>query len=229
MSAHYGNVLHLLNKDRKHTQIHDTCTCITFLPLSLFSSPSSVPLSFLFPSLFPTFSFPIIKIGIGKDQTYRIFLALKQLTTQQPLASVRFWGIIFGIEASYIIAEGEYQDGHEEEEEEEEEEAKQDDQEGDGEGKDNEDEIEEKDVLPESQWKPPPVIPKEETRTGTNKKIYFVCNTRKLTSRINVIMILIIITKQKIKIFEYIILCALLPYAMLTCFQVHVWYIDAYT
>lgn len=151
----------------------------SFVPL--FVRPSSVPLLFLFPS----FSFPIIKIGIGKDQTYRIFLALKQLTTQQPLASVRFWGIIFGIEASYIIAEGEYQDGHEEEEEEEEEEAKQDDQEGDGEGKDNEDEIEEKDVLPESQWKPPPVIPKEETRTGTNKKVYFVCNTRKLMGKIN--------------------------------------------
>ena len=121
----------------------------------------------------------LFKIGIGKDQTYRIFLALKQLTTQQPLASVRFWGIIFGIEASYIIAEGEYQEGHEEEEEEEEEEeTKQEDQDGDGEGKDNEEDSEEKDVFPESQWKPPPIIPKEETRMGTNKKVYFVCNTR---------------------------------------------------
>ena len=35
--------------------------------------------------------------------------------------------------------------------------------------------VEESD-LPKSTWKPPPVIPKEEPRTGANKKIYFVCN-----------------------------------------------------
>lgn len=118
-----------------------------------------------------------LQIGVSKDETYRIFLALKQLTSQQPLSSVRFWGIIFGSEAPYIIAEGEYQEGHEEEEEEEE--VKGDEQEGEGEDKEDEDESEEKDTLPESQWKPPPVIPKEDPKTGTNKKVYFVCNRRK--------------------------------------------------
>lgn len=37
---------------------------------------------------------------------------------------------------------------------------------------------EEKDEPPKSQWKPPPVIPKEEPKTGANKKTYFVCNQR---------------------------------------------------
>lgn len=32
------------------------------------------------------------------------------------------------------------------------------------------------DAVPKPQWKPPPVIPKEESRSGTNKYLYFVCN-----------------------------------------------------
>jgi radial spoke head protein 4A len=113
-------------------------------------------------------------IGLGKDETYRIFLALKQLTKDHPLSSVRFWGKIYGIEANYIIAEAEYQEGQgEEDEEEEEQEQKQEEEEA--EEKEDE-EGEEKDELPRSQWKPPPVIPKEEPKSGTNKKTYFVCN-----------------------------------------------------
>ena len=55
--------------------------------------------------------------------------------------------------------------------------------EGDGasdpvEAGDEEGEEPEEDEPPKSQWKPPPVIPKEENRTGTNKKTYFVCNQR---------------------------------------------------
>ena len=42
---------------------------------------------------------------------------------------------------------------------------------------------EEKDEPPKSQWKPPPVIPKEEPKTGANKKTYFVCNQRKLIQK----------------------------------------------
>lgn len=53
-------------------------------------------------------------------------------------------------------------------------------QNGDGDGEapeaDEEGEEQEKDEPPKSQWKPPPVIPKEENRTGANKKSYFVCN-----------------------------------------------------
>ena len=36
------------------------------------------------------------------------------------------------------------------------------------------------DVLPKPDWKPPPTIPKEANKTGTNKKTYFVCNEREL-------------------------------------------------
>ena len=32
------------------------------------------------------------QVGLGREETYRIFLALKKLTQTQPLTSVRFWG-----------------------------------------------------------------------------------------------------------------------------------------
>ena len=59
---------------------------------------------------------------MGKDETYRILLALKKLTAEHKLASVRFWGKIFGTQANYIIAEAEYPEDVADEEEEEEEE-----------------------------------------------------------------------------------------------------------
>ena len=34
----------------------------------------------------------------------------------------------------------------------------------------------EEDDTPKPDYKPPPVVPKEENRTGANKKTYFVCN-----------------------------------------------------
>ena len=34
----------------------------------------------------------------------------------------------------------------------------------------------EEDDTPKPEFKPPPVVPKEENRTGANKKTYFVCN-----------------------------------------------------
>lgn len=93
---------------------------------------------------------------------------------------MRFWGKIYGTEANYIVAEGEYQEGQGEEEEEEEEESKQEEEQRE---ENEDDENEEKDEFPRSQWKPPPVIPKEEPKTGTNSKTYFVCNNRKLIKR----------------------------------------------
>ena len=36
--------------------------------------------------------------------------------------------------------------------------------------------IEPEDLPPKSTWKPSPTVPKEEFRTGANKKLYFVCN-----------------------------------------------------
>ena len=117
-------------------------------------------------------------MGIGKDETYRILLALKQLTREFPLASVKFWGKIYGTKANYIIAEAEFQEGQGEEDDEEEEEMKEEGEDNNEKGEEDEDE-EERDEPPKSQWKPPPVIPKEDPKTGTNKKTYFVCNQRK--------------------------------------------------
>ena len=37
----------------------------------------------------------------------------------------------------------------------------------------------EEDDTPKPEYKPPPVVPKEENRSGANKKTYFVCNDRK--------------------------------------------------
>lgn len=34
----------------------------------------------------------------------------------------------------------------------------------------------EEDDIPRTEFKPPPVIPKEDNRIGCNKKAYFVCN-----------------------------------------------------
>ncbi|XP_022094680.1 radial spoke head protein 4 homolog A-like isoform X2 [Acanthaster planci] len=114
-------------------------------------------------------------IGISREETMRIFLALKHLVDNYPLQTCRFWGKLFGTEKNYIVAEVEYREGEEEEEEEEEEheaeeqETEKDDEEGEG-------EEQEEDDTPKPDYKPPPVIPREENRTGTNKKTYFVCN-----------------------------------------------------
>ena len=64
---------------------------------------------------------------MGKDETYRILLALKKLTADHNLASVRFWGKIFGTQANYIIAEAEYPEdvADEDEDEQEDEDSKQ--------------------------------------------------------------------------------------------------------
>lgn len=109
-------------------------------------------------------------VGLGTDETYRVFLALKQLTETHPVQRCRFWGKILGLEMNYIIAEVELRDGEDEEEVEEEGVAEErDDVESEaGEG--------EEDELPKSLYKAPQVIPNEENRTGTNKYIYFVCN-----------------------------------------------------
>ena len=122
------------------------------------------------------------QIGLGREEMLRINLALKQLTQKEPVVSARFWGKIFGTEANYIVAEVEYQEGEGEEEEEEGEAglAEGDDEgAGNGDEDEGEDSEETKDELPKSQWKAPPVTPKEDPKSGTNKRTYFVCNNRK--------------------------------------------------
>lgn len=110
-------------------------------------------------------------LGLGREETFRIFLALKKLVDTHTLQSVRFWGKILGTEKNYIVAEVEYREGDEEGQEGEEEEGEESREEEADEAKEGED-----DNLPTPDYKPPPVIPKEETGTGCNKKTYFVCN-----------------------------------------------------
>ena len=128
----------------------------------------------------------------------RINLALKQLTQKEPLVSARFWGKIYGTEANYIIAEVEYTEGEGEEEEEGAEDGGV-SGEGEDEGsrggeEEGEDGEETRDEPPKSQWKPPPVTPKEDPKSGTNKRTYFVCNNRKYSHGMQIYCIIIIIT-----------------------------------
>lgn len=115
-------------------------------------------------------------IGMGREEMMRIFLALKQLVDNYPLQSCRFWGKILGSEKNYIVAEVEYREGEEEEEEEDEEHEGEAEQETEREDEEGEGEDAEEDDTPKPDFKPPPVIPREENRTGVNKKTYFVCN-----------------------------------------------------
>lgn len=61
------------------------------------------------------------QIGLSRDETYRILLALKNLTKQFQLTSVRFWGKVFGTQNDYLIAEGDLEGDDEDQDEEEEE------------------------------------------------------------------------------------------------------------
>ncbi|XP_036623517.1 radial spoke head protein 4 homolog A [Trichosurus vulpecula] len=111
------------------------------------------------------FYFEQAGVGLSTDETYRIFLALKQLTDTQPIQTCRFWGKILGLEMNYIVAEVEFREGEDEEEIEEEDIIEE-----------SEADEDEEDELPKSSYKGPQVIPKEENRTGANKYTYFVCN-----------------------------------------------------
>ncbi|XP_021096315.1 radial spoke head protein 4 homolog A isoform X2 [Heterocephalus glaber] len=117
------------------------------------------------------FYFEQAGVGLGTDETYRIFLALKQLTDTHPVQRCRFWGKILGLEMNYIVAEVEFREG--EDEEVEEEDATEAEERDNGESEVDKDE---EDELPKSFYKPPQAIPKEESRTGANKYVYFVCN-----------------------------------------------------
>ncbi|XP_011363072.1 radial spoke head protein 4 homolog A isoform X1 [Pteropus vampyrus] len=116
------------------------------------------------------FYFEQAGVGLGTDETYRIFLALKQLTDTHPIQRCRFWGKILGLEMNYIVAEVEFREGEDEEEVEEEDVTEERDNE------DSEGEEDDEDELPRSFYKAPQAIPKEESRTGANKYVYFVCN-----------------------------------------------------
>ena len=42
-------------------------------------------------------------------------------------------------------------------------------------------EEQQEDDTPKPDWKPAPEVPREENRSGSNKKTYFVCNDRKFS------------------------------------------------
>merc|ERR1712050_576164 len=120
------------------------------------------------------FNFEQAGVGLNREEIMRIWLALKNLVDTHPLQTVRFWGKIFGTEQNYIVAEAEYREGEEEEEEEEEAEGENEEESTE---KDHEGEEEaEEDDTPKPDYKPPPVVPKEEQKAGANKKTFFVCN-----------------------------------------------------
>jgi radial spoke head protein 4A len=45
-------------------------------------------------------------VGIGKEETYRLYLAFKQLASSKSATNLRFWGKISGTNSDYYIAEG---------------------------------------------------------------------------------------------------------------------------
>lgn len=124
------------------------------------------------------FYFEQAGIGLNREEMIRVWLALKHLVDTHPLQHVRFWGKILGTEQNYYVAEVEYREGDEEEEEEEEPEETPEDEAQAPEKEEDEEEGEEheEDDTPKPDFKPPPVTPKEENRTGSNRKTYFVCN-----------------------------------------------------
>ena len=49
--------------------------------------------------------FELAGVGLGREETFRIFLALKNLVDTHTLQSVRFWGKVLGNNKNYIVAE----------------------------------------------------------------------------------------------------------------------------
>eukprot|EP00051_Salpingoeca_urceolata_P022288 m.359841 g.359841 ORF g.359841 m.359841 type:complete len:491 (-) comp19951_c4_seq2:66-1538(-) len=107
-------------------------------------------------------------VGVGAEETFRIYLALKQLAAEQPLENVRFWGKIFGLHNDYIVAEAKYREGEEPQPE--------DEPEPEPAAEDEDEETDPADQLPQSQHKAPKPVPAEDYGTGANKKAYFVCS-----------------------------------------------------
>ncbi|XP_068599831.1 radial spoke head protein 6 homolog A [Brachionichthys hirsutus] len=103
-------------------------------------------------------------VGLGREETQRILLALQQLLESQALLRCRLWGKVLGTESSYVVAEGDHKEDEEEESAEEEEK-----------GVETPQNDSEMDQLPKSTYKPQAAVPKEVNGTGANKLVYYVC------------------------------------------------------
>ncbi|OAF71425.1 Radial spoke head protein 6 A [Intoshia linei] len=119
-------------------------------------------------------------VGFNSNEVMQIWLAIKKLVELHPIINVRFWGKILGTVNNYIIVEAEYREGEEEEEEEDENAKNQNannlEAEVNDETAEENEEANEFDQLPKSDYKPPVDVPREDPRSGVNKKIYYVCN-----------------------------------------------------
>ncbi|XP_056601076.1 radial spoke head protein 6 homolog A [Triplophysa dalaica] len=122
------------------------------------------------------FFFEQAGVGLGREETQRVFLALKQLVDTQRVQRCRFWGKILGTQSNYLVAEVEFREGEGEEEEGTEETHEDEEKEEETHEAQNESEmVEAADPTPTSTHKPPPIVPREENHTGVNKFTYFVC------------------------------------------------------
>ncbi|KAF6722119.1 Radial spoke head 4-like protein A [Oryzias melastigma] len=106
-------------------------------------------------------------VGLGREETQRILLALKLLVESQGLPRCRLWGKILGTESSYIIAEAEYAEGDGEQSADEDLQEEEEEESGTQES--------ETDPVPRSTYTHPPMVPKEAVGTGANRCFYFVC------------------------------------------------------
>jgi len=117
-------------------------------------------------------------VGLGREESMRVFLALKQLGKEQPLKKIRFWGKVYTVGkglGDYYVAECEYTD----EEAPVEEDPIPDAPPDEGEGEDDD-----KEQLPVSKFEWPKVMQKEKYPEGPNKYRYFVCTELKGTKEV---------------------------------------------
>ncbi|KAI9101096.1 radial spokehead-like protein-domain-containing protein [Phlyctochytrium arcticum] len=113
--------------------------------------------------------------SLGKEETFMLFLALKQLVTQKPLRSVRIWGKIIGTLHNYIIVEAELREGASDDDGEEG--AAGAGQEEEERGPEQEEEEVEEGQAPLPKRKVKSVVPlSKEDRVGVNRYVYYVCN-----------------------------------------------------
>eukprot|EP00294_Goniomonas_avonlea_P003091 CAMPEP_0114557750 /NCGR_PEP_ID=MMETSP0114-20121206/10001_1 /TAXON_ID=31324 /ORGANISM="Goniomonas sp, Strain m" /LENGTH=486 /DNA_ID=CAMNT_0001743067 /DNA_START=59 /DNA_END=1519 /DNA_ORIENTATION=- len=101
-------------------------------------------------------------MGFGRQEVFRLHIALQHLSKKEPVDIVRFWGKIFGTINNYYIAEVVYKDGERPAPPEKEE--------------------EEPPAEDDLKWKDPGPVPKEDAGEGeaawlnnTNQYAYFVC------------------------------------------------------
>ncbi|XP_059048226.1 radial spoke head protein 6 homolog A [Achroia grisella] len=133
--------------------------------------------------------------GLPESECFAVYIALNMLAIKEPVATVRFFGKIFGTKANYYVAETDLTieeldrrirefelkdmpgEGLEETRAVDAEEQKELMGEGEGHEEKPKEPVPPKlPPLPVSTWQPPPAIPHERPGQGANKKVYWVCH-----------------------------------------------------